>query len=181
MPTSAVLLFEDETLVRLFPVLRRAWALSGEPMAIGITGKNAKGVLFAAINLRTGHRVLMQHPKLDQAGFQAFLQVLSHRYSGREVWLLLDSGTPHTAPKSQALAQRLNIQLVWLPKQCPELNGMDHLFKDVKADVSANYQYQNIEEHIACAEDYIRKLTNKQARKRAGILSKNFWLKKFLK
>jgi hypothetical protein len=150
-------------------------------MAVGITGKNAKGVLFGTINLRTGHRVLMPHPRLDQAGFQAFLQVLRHRYSGREVWLLLDGGTPHTAPKSQALAQRLNIRLVWLPKQCPELNGMDHLFKEVKTDISANYQYQNIDEHIAYAEDYILRLTNKQALKRAGILSKNFWLKKFLK
>jgi hypothetical protein len=181
MPTSAVLLFEDETILRLFPVLRRAWALSGEPMAVGITGKNAKGVLFATINLRTGHRILLQHPKLDQAGFQAFLQVLRHRYCGREVWLLLDGGTPHTAPKSQVLAQRLNIQLVWLPKQCPELNGMDHLFREVKADISANYQYQNIEEHTQCAENYILQLSNKKALKRAGILSKNFWLKKFSK
>jgi hypothetical protein len=66
-------------------------------------------------------------------------------------------------------------------RQCPELNGMDHLFKEVKADISANYQYGNIDEHIACAESYIRKLTNKKALKRAGILSKNFWLKKNLK
>lgn len=181
MPATAVLLFEDETILRLFPVLRRAWARSGETMAVGITGKNAKAVLFGTINLRTGHRILMHHPTLDQAGFQAFLQVLSHRYCGREVWLLLDGGTPHTAPKSQALAQKLNIHLVWLPKQCPELNGMDHFFKEVKADISANYQYQNIAEHAVFAELYILSLSNEQALKRAGILSKNFWLKTFLK
>ena len=129
MPPSAVLLFEDETILRLFPVLRRAWAPSGEPWAIGITGKNAKQVLFGTINVRTGHRVLIPYPKLDQVGFQAFLQVLRRSYPGREVWLLLDGGTAHTAPKSQALAQSLNIRLIWLPKQCPELNGMDHLKK----------------------------------------------------
>jgi hypothetical protein len=181
MPLSAVLLFEDQTIVRLFPVLRRAWALRGEPMAVGITGRNAKGVLFGTINLRTGHRIVMQHPKMNQRGFQAFLQVLRRSYPGREVWLLLDEGTAHTAPQSQALAEELNIKLIWLPKQCPELNCMDHLFKELKADISANYQYSDIDEHVAFAKNYIGKLTNKQALKRAGILSKNFWLKSFLK
>jgi transposase len=181
MPLSAILLFEDEIILRLFPVLRRAWALKGEPARVGITGKNAKRVLFGTINLRTGHRILMQHPKMNQEGFQAFLHVLRRRYCGREVWLLLDEGTPHTTPKSWALAQRLNIQLVWLPKQCPELNGLDHLWKEVRADVSANYQYETIEQHATVAEEYILKLTNKKALLRAGILSKNFWLKSFLK
>lgn len=175
-----MLLFEDETILRLFPVLRRAWSLKGEQACVGITGRNAKCILFGTINIRTGHRIVMPHPKINQAGFQAFLRVLSRRYRGRQIWLLLDAGTAHTAPKSQAEAQRLNIQLVWLPKQCPELNAMDHLFKEVKADISANYQYRNIEEHVAYAEAYLLNLTNKQALKRAGIRSKKFWLKKFL-
>src|SRR5262245_20329539 len=50
MPIDAALLFEDETLLRLFPVLRRAWALRGEQARIGISGRNAKRVLFGAIN-----------------------------------------------------------------------------------------------------------------------------------
>ena len=181
MPLSAVLLFEDEIILCLFPVLRRAWSLSGEQATVGITGKNAKRVLFGAINLRTGHRIVMRYGNMRQAGFQDFLRLLRRRYHNRPVWLLLDAGSAHTAPKSKALAAALNIQLVWLPKQCPELNAMDHLFKEVKADISANYQYRNIDEHTACAETYILALKNKQALKRAGILSKNFWLKSFFK
>jgi transposase len=122
----------------------------------------------------------MPYPKMNQAGFQAFLRVLRRSYPGRQIWLLLDEGSAHTAPKSRALAGQLNIRLVWLPKQCPELNAMDHLFKEVKADISANYQHSNIDEHTRLAENYIRKLTNKKALKRAGILSKNFWLKYLL-
>ena len=180
MPLSAVLLFQDEIQLRLFPVLRRAWALKGEQVSVGITGRNAKRVLFGVINLRTGHRILMQHSRMNQEGFQAFLRLLRRRYPGRQIWLLLDEGTAHTAPKSQSLAQRLNINLIWLPKQCPELNAMDHLWKELRADVSANYQYASAEQHAAVAEDYILKLTNKEALKKAGILSKNFCLKKSL-
>jgi hypothetical protein len=41
LPAQAVLLFEDETVLRLFPVLRRAWALQGEQAKVAITGRNA--------------------------------------------------------------------------------------------------------------------------------------------
>ena len=174
-----MLLFEDETILRLFPVLRRAWSLSGEQATVGITGRNAKRVLFGAINLHTGHRIVMRYASMKQSGFQEFLRLLSRRYQNRPVWLLLDAASAHTAPKSLALAKALNVELIFLPKQCPELNAMDHLFKEVKADISANYQYSSIDEQTAWAETYLLHLTNKQALKRAGILSKNFWLKSF--
>jgi hypothetical protein len=180
-PTSAVLLFEDEIILRLFPVLRRAWSLSGEQATVGLTGYNAKRVLFGAINLHTGHRILMQEKSMSARGFQDFLRRLRRCYGGRPVWLLLDRGSAHTSPQSQALAKELNIALVWLPKQCPELNGMDHLFKEVKAHISANHQYPTVERHIQYAEQYLLHLTPKEALIKAGILSKNFWLKSFFK
>lgn len=127
MPASAVLLFEDETILRLFPVLRRAWSLSGEQAPVGITGRNAKRVLFGSINLRTGHRIAMCQPRMNRQGFQHFLHLLRRHYPGRPVWLLLDAASTHTAPKSQAVAKALTIELVWLPKQCPEL-GCDGSF-----------------------------------------------------
>ncbi len=180
MPASAVLLFEDEIILRLFPVLRRAWSPSGEQAKVGITGQNAKAVLFGTINLHTGHRVVMHYPNMGQTGFQQFLHLLRCCYKAKPIWLLLDRATAHTVTKSQALARRLDIELIWLPKQCPELNAMDHLWKELKADISANYQYQNIEQHARFAEQYMLQLTNQQARKRAGIFSENFWLKHLL-
>ena len=74
MPEGAVLLTEDETILRLFPVLRRAWSLRGEQARVPITGQNAKRVLFAAINLRTGRRILMRGRNMRQASFQALLR-----------------------------------------------------------------------------------------------------------
>lgn len=66
MPDNAVLLFEDEIIVRLFPVLRRAWALRGEQAKVAISGRNARRVLFGTINPRTGHRILMRAPNMRQ-------------------------------------------------------------------------------------------------------------------
>lgn len=181
MPDTAVLLFEDETILRLFPVARRAWSLPGEPAPIAITGNNAKRVLLGTINIRTGHRILMRYSNMKQAGFHAFLHELRRCYAAKQIWLILDRGSLHTSARSQALAKELNMELVWLPKQCPELNGMDHFWRAVKANISANYQFADIEQHASYAEWYSLQLTNKDALNKAGILSKNFWLKYFLK
>lgn len=176
-----MLLGEDETVLRLFPVLRRAWALQGEQAHIAITGCNAKRVLFGAINLRTGHRIVLRRPNMAQAHFQAFLRLLREAYPGCRIVLLLDEAPGHRASKSQALAAQLDIELLWLPKQCAELNAMDQLWRELKGHISANYQYPTIDAHAAAAEQWIRALTPTEALRKAGIRSKNFWLKSFLK
>jgi DDE superfamily endonuclease len=175
-----VLLFEDETILRLFPVLRRAWSLRGEQAIVPITGSNAKRVLFGTINPRTGHRIVLCRPNMRQEHFQAFLRLLRQSYPGREIWLLLDEAPCHIAPKSQALAENLNIVLIWLPKQCSELNAMDQLWRELKDNISANHQFKDIEEHAAMAEYWILSLSKSEALVKAGVLSKNFWLQSFL-
>jgi DDE superfamily endonuclease len=175
-----VLLFEDETILRLFPVLRRAWSLRGEQAIVPITGSNAKRVLFGILNPRTGHRIVLCRPNMRQEHFQAFLRLLRQSYPGREIWLLLDEAPCHIAPRSQALAEDLNIVLIWLPKQCSELNAMDQLWRELKDNISANYQFKDIEEHAATAEHWILSLSKSEALVKAGVLSKNFWLQSFL-
>jgi transposase len=171
---------EDETILRLFPILRRAWSLRGEQALVPITGRNAKRVLFATLNLRTGHRICLRGRDMKQANFQALLREVHRRYRQRPVWMLLDEAKCHIAERSQALAVTLDIHFLWLPKQCSELNSMDQLWKELKGNVSANYQYANINEHADHAEKWLLNLTNNEVLRKAGVLSKNFWLRSFL-
>jgi hypothetical protein len=180
MPAGAALLMEDETILRLFPVLRRAWSLRGEQARVPITGQNAKRVLLATINLRTGRRILMRGLNMRQAYFQALLGEVRRRYRARPVWMLLDEAKCHIAARSRALAAALDIHVVWLPKQCSELNSMDQLWKELKGDISANYQFSDIDQHAEYAEQWLLSLTDKEALRKAGVLSKNFWLRSFL-
>lgn len=181
MPADAVLLFEDETILRLLPVLRRAWSRRGEQALVPITGSNAKRVLFGTINPRTGHRIVMSRPNMQQENFQDFLRLLRRSYPGRAIWLLLDKAPCHVTAKSQALAAALNIKLIWLPKQCSELNAMDQLWRGLKANISANYQFKDIDEHSAWAQKWVLSLTRSEALLKASIFSENFWLRSFFK
>jgi transposase len=180
MPARAVLLFSDATILRWFPPLRYGWAFRGEQAQVKITGQNAKRVLFGALNPRTGHRVVLRRPRQCQEDFQAFLRCLRRCYRGRPIWLLLDKASFHQAIRSQPLAAQLEMTLLWLPRQCPELNSQDHLWKELKRLVAANRQFRRIDEEADYAERWLLGLTSTEALRKAGILSDDFWLKAFV-
>jgi transposase len=174
---QAALLFEDETDLLLFPPLRACWAQRGESAEVVLSGRNARRVLFGAMHVRTGHRLLFPRPRQRAEDFQAFLQFVHEHYRGWPVWLLLDEDSSHTAHGSIGLARELQIGLIWLPKRCPELNAMDHLWGDAKDEVSANHQDPSIDNLVDSFIRYIQGLSPADARKKAGILSEDFWLR----
>jgi transposase len=174
-----VLLCIDATLLRLFPPLRAAWALQGSQAEVAITGANAKRVLFGAINLHTAHRVVLIRKHAGGADARAFLHELRRRYcrAGR-IWLLADRASAHTDGQTQALAAALDIAWLWLPKQWPELSPMDQLWRELKRLVAANRQAESIDALAERAAAWILGLTPRQARRKAGMAAKHFWLKK---
>jgi hypothetical protein len=153
------------------------WARRGEQAKVRITGQNAKRLLFGTIHPRTGHRLVLRRAQARQADFQAFLRLLRQRYSGRPLYLLWDEAPGHDTPGSRALAVRLSIELVWLPKPCSGLNARDHLWRHVKGEVSANWQWTTVDEHADPAEEWVLDLSDREALRKAGILSEDFWLR----
>lgn len=171
------MLAADETILRLFPPLRQAWGVRGEQVCVPITGRNDRRVLFGAVNLRTGHRVLRRGRSMRQGEVHAFLRELRSRYrSRRRLWLLLDRHGSHDSAATRELAASLRIELLFLPKQCPELNPMDHLWPHAKGVVSANRQYDDIDQQVRAAEAWFLWLSPRDAKRKVGMLSKNFWL-----
>jgi transposase len=171
------LLFEDETDLLLFPPLRSCWARRGRSAQVPLSGRNARRVVFGAIHVRTGHRLLLPRPRQRAEDFQAFLKFLHEHYRGWQVWLLLDEDSSHTAAASRALAGEYDIGLLWLPHRCPDLNGMDHLWGHAKDEVCANHQDPSIDHLVEGFIHYIQSLSAEEARRKAGFLSDDFWLR----
>jgi transposase len=146
-------------------------------VCVPVTGRNDRRVLFGAVNVETGHRVLRRAKSMRQVEVHAFLRELRSRYrAARRIWLVLDQHGSHGSPATRKLAASLGIELLFLPKQWPELNPMDHLWKEVKRDVVANRQYATIDEEAEAAENWLLWLSPTEARRKVGMLSKNFWL-----
>jgi hypothetical protein len=138
LPPRSAKLAEDETDLRLFPPLRAGWALRGQPAPVPISGGNAKRVLFGAINLETGHRLVLARKRGRGEDFRAFLEEVRRCYRGRYIALLLDEGSSHTAMMSLAKAEALKVELLWLPKRSPHRNPMDHLGRHGKEVMSSD-------------------------------------------
>ncbi len=182
LPAGGRLLALDETILRHLPPLRAAWALRGQQAEVRVSGKNARRSLFGTVDLRTGRCVLMVSRHQRLADFQRFLRRLRHGRGARgALWLRLDRHGSHCHPSSLRLAAALNIRLLWLPRQCPKLNPVDHLWRGLKNHLAANRQFACVDELTSYAETWVRALTGKQTLRRAGLLSVNCWLKEVRK
>lgn len=168
-------------MMRLFPPLRAAWSLEGEQASVLISGSNAKRVVFVALNLRTGHRVTMVDARSTIDVFIAFLESLRRRYRHRPIWLLLDGASYHISKRTRRRADELQITLLFLPRQSPKLNPLDHLFGKLKDQAAANRQVEPVDELADWAVQWILSLTNAQALRKAALRSPGFWLYHLLK
>jgi len=144
---------------------------------VPLSGANARRVVFGTINIDTGHRLFLVRRYQRGDDFRAFLPVIRSHYRGWHVALILDEDPSHTAQDSRDLALTFGMELLWLPKRCPELNGMDHLWGHGKDHVCANRQYAGIEEEAERFVSFLGGLSNTEALRQAGILSEDFWLR----
>jgi transposase len=99
------LLFEDETDLLLFPPLRACWGKRGQAAEVPLSGRNARRVVFGAIHVHTGHRLLLGRKHQRGDDFREFLGLIHEHYRGWQVTLLWDEDTRHTAAASRGLAQ----------------------------------------------------------------------------
>jgi len=172
-----VLLALDETDLLLLPPLRAGWALRGQPAPVPISGQNARRTVFGSLNLRTGHALFLAQKHKRAENFQAFLKLIHQHYRGWSVALLLDENSCHTAQGSLRLAHALGIQLLWLPKRSPHLNPVEHLWREAKGVLCANYQDACLDHQVGAFIDYLQNLSALQRLRKAGVLSKKFWLR----
>jgi hypothetical protein len=159
----------------LFPPLRSGWTKKGQPADVEISGGNAKRVVFGTVSL-TGHRLLLVRRKQRSIDFQEFLKLVHAHYRQRRVMMILDGDSSHTAQASEDLAGKLKITLEWLPVRSPELNAIEDLWGDAKDVVCANHQFPTIETQADAFVDYLRQHTNHEAKRKAGLLSDDYWL-----
>jgi transposase len=176
LPTGCVKLFEDETDLLLFPPLRAGWFLRGQPAEVPISGENAKRTIFGTIDVDTGDRILVARDGACAGDFHEILRLIRQKHEGKKVAVLLDKASRHTAHESETLAAEFDIELIWLPSRCVNINPMDRLWRWGKDKICANKQYLSIDYQAEFFMKYLLGLSAQEALRKAGILSGRFWL-----
>jgi len=176
LPPGCAKLFEDETDLLLFPPLRAGWFLRGKPAEVPISGENAKRTVFGTIDVETGQRIVVARDGACAIDFQAILRRIRQGNGDKKVAVLLDGASRHSAHESEGVAADLDIELIYLPARCANINPMDRLWKWGKEKICANKQYLSIDYQADRFIEYLLGLSPLEALRKAGILSGRFWL-----
>jgi transposase len=176
LPEGCVKLFADETDLLLFPPLRAGWFLRGRPADVPISGENDKRTVFGSIDVESGELLLLAREGACAGDFQALLRLIRQHYGERRVVLLLDGASRHTAAESEAVAAELRIDFIRLPPRCINVNPMDRLWRQGKDNTCANRQHASIDEQAERFIRYLKGLSPQEVLRKAGLLSKSFWL-----
>lgn len=143
-------MFQDESEALTHPYLARAWARQGADLRIAAPGQARKVAVIGALDVAAGRLIVETSRTKRSADFIALLTKLDDLYAprsgrpGKPVVLVLDNGPIHTSKASlAALAARPWLTVEWLPKYAPELNDIEHSWRDLKQNFLAHKTFSD--------------------------------------
>lgn len=98
--------------------------------------------LYGAVEPKTGDAFFLHLPRLTADCFQIFIDQMSQTYPDSHNLLVLDNGRFH---HSKSLLIPQNVTLIFLPPYSPELNPIERLWQDIKAQLFA-LDYSDLEQ-----------------------------------
>jgi hypothetical protein len=168
----------DETIITETPPLYAAYGRIGQQARVPITGNRSKRVLHGALNVSSGDALLLITEVWEEEEHQGFLSMVRSHWRGWNIVLFEDRAPQHKATASLGWARRLGIEVRLLPRATPELNAMDHLWRQAKRVTQGNRPPQPIADAALAACWYILDLSPRERLRQAGVLSGDFWLTK---
>jgi transposase len=158
---GTVVLVEDETDIRLFPVLRQMWMRMGAQRELPAPLTNQKRTIFGALEIFTGEVFYRHFPRQRTVEMIAFLEAVCAHYAGHPILLILDHASIH---KSRALltwlADHPQLELIYLPKFGGHRdNPVEKLWWHLKGYAAANRCCHSMEDLITVVTRYLDSLT----------------------
>jgi transposase len=124
---------EDESRFGLLPVQRRRITLSGIKPVGQVQYQFENFYVYGAVEPTTGENYFLELPHLNTANFQIFLNEFADYYQETLNIVLMDNGSCH---KAKSLAIPNNVICLFLPPYSPELNPIERLWQDLKAQLA---------------------------------------------
>jgi transposase len=156
---GGVVVWLDGMGVRSDAAAGRSWAPVGQTPVIKRTGKRFRVNMLSAISNAGRLRFRLFTGSFTAAVFIDFLGRLLRDSAGRKVHLIVDGHPVHRAKVVSAWVARHGerIQLHFLPGYSPELNPVELLNQDVKANAAGRRRARSAAELIAELRSYLRR------------------------
>jgi transposase len=124
---------EDESRFGLLPIQRRRMTVSGVKPMGPVQSQFENFYVYGTVEPTTGESFFLELPYLNTANFQIFLNEFADHYQDTLNIVLMDNGSCH---KAKSLMIPSNVVCLFLPPYSPELNPLERLWQDMKAQLA---------------------------------------------
>ena len=152
-----ILLWQDETGFRSQCSHGRSWSPKGQTPIKDATGKRFGVNMISAIGNDGSLRFQLFEGNFNQFVFIEFLELLIKHHPDRKVFLIVDGHSSHRSKlvKDWVAEHDERIELHFLPGYTPDLNPVELLNHDVKANAVGRKRARNLAEMIDNVTEYM--------------------------
>ncbi len=132
----------DEMSLYFQATTTRVWSPIGQTPLVRVSPQRDHVHFCGAVNLRTGHEFVL--PLLEQTSETTanFLRDLLLCYRTQPLLLLWDRASWHKGAAVKTLLEtNPQIETIFFPPACPQLNPQEHVWSQARAAVSHNHTY----------------------------------------
>lgn len=157
--------YDDEVLLFADPVHQvhnnendYCWQLKGAgntKTALANTGRRRLNIIGAINAVSLQPTIMLTEENCCVEVIEAFLEEIKKQYiSAKAICIVLDNARYQRAYAIQQKAKDLNIELVYLPPYCPNLNLIERLWRFFKKKVMKNKYYESFDEFENTVEQF---------------------------
>jgi transposase len=171
-----MLLLADASERLTHPCLAYVWARRGEDLRVAAPGQAQRRARLGALDAARRELVVVTRARKRSGDL---LLLLERLYGPAPDWpscpvvLVLDNGPIHTSQATtRARAARPWLTLEWLPKHAPELNAIEHRWRDLKAHFLAHQTVASADQRDAAIHRAVQDLNRERQAQTCSDLCK---------
>jgi len=143
---EGVILALDQMSTYLQTSLTRVWSQVGQTPLVWVTPQRSLIHFYGALNVLSGQEVALSLPRLDSENTLHFLEHIVTCFPGRAILLLWDRAPWHKGKARHFIEAHEQLQMIYFPPGCPDLNPQEHVWKQTRAAVGHLCDYRHIAE-----------------------------------
>lgn len=130
---NALLFFEDEAGVHLTPTVGRTWGPVGRRPTVPVTGKRGCISTISAVTPDGRLSFMIPREKVNATVFISFLKALLREHPKREVFVITDQASSHTAAATREFVRsEPRLRHFYLPPYSPDYNPDEKVWDQLK-------------------------------------------------
>ena len=154
-PDLAILTM-DEMSLYFQATLTRVWALKGQTPIVYLSPQRDHIHFYGALDVRNGREIAVTTAEQTSEVTADFIRILLLLFSTQHILLLLDRAPWHKGDAvRQIVAENDRLELLYYPVACPDLNHQEHVWSQVRDQISHNHSYTRFQFLIDDFETYL--------------------------